>query len=97
MQCFISKVNVTDTNKKDKLTIKHITENSNAGKIQVNNIVKSASGIRIPGLNCNNGSMKLRKIGNDCSNEIVWKCFVSARVRNLPFPGIMEQEHEQCS
>jgi hypothetical protein len=76
------------------LRVKQIIAKFNAGKTQVYDIVKSTSEIRNPSLNCNNGSMKLRKIGNDCSNEISWKCFVSARIRNLPFPGIVQEREK---
>lgn len=35
--------------------------------------------------------MTLRKTRNDYRNKITQKCFV--RVRNLPIPGIIVQEH----
>lgn len=35
--------------------------------------------------------MTLQKTGNDYINKITHKCFV--RVRNLPIPGIIVQEH----
>jgi hypothetical protein len=38
-----------------------------------------------------NGSITLRKSGNDYRNKITQKYFV--RVRNLPIAGIIVQEH----
>ena len=94
-----TRVKLIHANERDKLSVKQIMKMFNIGKTQVYEILKKKTEILMRWENCGNGKMKgdIKKIANEDVNEIMWKGFVSVRVKNHRVSGPLVQEYAKTS
>jgi hypothetical protein len=89
-----TKVVVTEAREKYSLALKQSVAKFDSGGTRRGDRLEAKLEIRNQWLNCSSGLLewKLRKTGNEYSNEIVWEWFASARAMKFTVPNTVVQE-----
>jgi len=85
---------LTETREEDKLALKQSVAKFDSGGTRRGDRLEAKSEVKNQWLYCRSGLLeqKLRRSGNEYSNEIVWKWFASARAINVIVPSTVVQE-----
>ncbi|GBM44569.1 hypothetical protein AVEN_250549-1 [Araneus ventricosus] len=85
------KINVLEVAKKEKLSVRSLSERFHVGITQINELLKDKEGIRKTWVLNSNENLKFRELKTKTSeiDEVLMKWFRSARANNVPVRGVL--------
>ncbi|GBM98973.1 hypothetical protein AVEN_181014-1 [Araneus ventricosus] len=86
------KIDVLEVAEKEKLSVRSLAKRSHVGKTQISELLKDKEGIRKMWVLNSNENLKFRKTETSEIDEVLMKCFRSARAKNIPVGGVLVQE-----